>query len=244
MQIEQKIGCPTVNLGLHAGIGLNGVLGYAEEIVREGDLVVYFPEYGLLSGEGKGWLTAAYGAARRRPTHAGVGLKDKLYLLFRSGTTTLTSFGKSLWVLLSNERGRAHTFVNSHGDVASFLTGQEPSPGYEVDTEVSDYGRMRLEMFKELLSSRKASLLFSLPWLHASPGHSANLSRVRTISEELRQIAPVITHGEHFNLQPDITLFSDSNYHANSAGRAIHTRSLIMEIRKEIAAMSWRCDAG
>ncbi len=46
--IERSLGLPVVNVALHAGLGLDMILGHAERGLRAGDRVVVSPEYRLL----------------------------------------------------------------------------------------------------------------------------------------------------------------------------------------------------
>ena len=48
-QLENQIGMPTINAGLHAGLGLLLFLDIAESYVQPGDVIVLIPEYPLLS---------------------------------------------------------------------------------------------------------------------------------------------------------------------------------------------------
>lgn len=48
--IERAIGRPVVNMGVHAGLGLDLMLGQVEEALAPGDVVVISPEYGLFRG--------------------------------------------------------------------------------------------------------------------------------------------------------------------------------------------------
>ena len=47
--LEQEIGLPTINTGLHAGLGLQLLLDITEEYARPGDVILLIPEYPLLS---------------------------------------------------------------------------------------------------------------------------------------------------------------------------------------------------
>lgn len=48
---EEKLACQPINLGLHAGLGLDFPLRLVEEAVRPGDLIIVAPEYSLLTTE-------------------------------------------------------------------------------------------------------------------------------------------------------------------------------------------------
>ena len=44
-RIEQKLGMPVVNMGLHAGWGQTFPMDITRDIIKEGDIVVVLPEY-------------------------------------------------------------------------------------------------------------------------------------------------------------------------------------------------------
>ena len=48
-QLQEQIGMPTINAGLHAGLGLLLFLDIAETYAQPGDVIVLIPEYPLLS---------------------------------------------------------------------------------------------------------------------------------------------------------------------------------------------------
>lgn len=236
-ELEKLLHIKTINLGLHAGIGLNAILARSMQWIKANDLVVLFPEYGLLTNEGEGWLGAAYGAAIGSPTISGVGLEQKASVLLRSGTVNLTSFGKSLWVLFFGAKGRSAqaTDVGPRGDTEVFLFDQHPS-GLVLEDKFSGHAMERLIWYRDQIKQREAKLVIALPWCYVPEAtRKITTERARAIADKLAKVAPVLTQNGLCNIQTDLSLFSDSDYHANAKGRSINSKYLASELRNIIS---------
>ena len=59
-QLERNFGGPVINLGLHAGLGLDYLLTRLQRRVRPGDVVVLFLEYGLYVESQPEWTLADF----------------------------------------------------------------------------------------------------------------------------------------------------------------------------------------
>jgi len=58
--LERDFGGPVINLGLHAGLGLDYLLTCLQRVARPGDIVVLFLEYGLYVDPVPGWTLADF----------------------------------------------------------------------------------------------------------------------------------------------------------------------------------------
>jgi hypothetical protein len=226
-QIERDLGRPTINFGLHAGLGLNAILAALDGQVAPGDTVVLMPEYGILDADGTGWLGAAFGASIGRPTIGGWGAQQRTHEFLRAGIVTLPSFGRLIMTFAAGARGRAFDEVSTRGDAVTFLDGTaSPLPsGYSV----SNAALARLHAFQSSVSAAGGTLVFGLPWVLVSADDVRFADDAKTIVDRLSGIAPVL-YGPHFNLQTDTSLFSDSYYHTNQRGRALRSAQLSDEL--------------
>lgn len=66
--LEQEIGLPTINTGLHAGLGLQFFLDMAEKYARPGDVILLSPEYPLLSSRLNPSEQCSHSLIRQSPT--------------------------------------------------------------------------------------------------------------------------------------------------------------------------------
>lgn len=239
-QTEAALGCPAVNMGLHAGLGLNTMAATAETLARAGDLVVFYPEYALLRGDGTGWLSAGYGVARGRPGLGGDSVKTKLREFLRSGVVSLRTFGKSAWVLLFDEKGRGRDTVGPRGDVVTFMSDMIP-PGDPVNAVISQHALTRLTRLRDNLETSGARLVISLPWRLIRNTDHKSLMGVQRIVAKLRGVTDIISGGVNLNLHIDASLFSDSDYHASAQGRRQHTSDIIAALREYSERSGWPC---
>lgn len=240
-QIESELGCPSVNLGLHAGLGLGAILEDAAGVVRAGDLVVITPEYGTLMETGPSWLTAGFGAATGRLGIGGRGVAERAHLAFAAGTTTITSFGKTLWTLATGEGGRTDPHANARGDTIVFYYDIKPLPAQDLRGDVAPGMLVRLREYRDSLAARGAVVVFNLPTLLVRAGDDVSRETAARMARQLSSVAPVITHGEGFNLASDPRLFSDSGYHLTRESRAVHSHRLSIYLGSVIDSLGWTC---
>jgi hypothetical protein len=233
---QELSGCPSVNFGLHAGLGLGPVLALAAETWRPGDLVVLFPEYGLLEGDGTGWLTAAFGASIGRPGFGADGVEQAAQLTWRSGTTSVQSLAKSAAVGLFGMAGRTEVKLGNRGDTEFFITSTRAVPGAS-GPRLGEKMRERLERFAASASFSGVRLVIGLSWLLVREDAIGRLrEETAKLADDLEAIGPVIRYGQSYNLQTDPALFSDTDQHASPIGRDVHTRLLTSELSAYLPA--------
>jgi hypothetical protein len=241
LDIEVQTQCPTVNLGLHAGLGLGVLLENASELVRPGDLVVVTPEYAILTGTGSNWLAAGFGAATFRPGIGGRGVRERARLAFAAGTSTLTTVGKTLWTIATGERGRADPRSGPRGDAVVFLYDRNAVPESAMRDTASPEMLIRLREFRDRLAAQRSMLVFNLPAMLAKEADHVTRESARRVAQQLTAIAPVVTHGEMFNIQTNPSLFSDSSYHLRPESRAIQSRELGTHLKAVVQSLGWTC---
>lgn len=229
MQMEQETGVHCVNMGLHGGLGLNAILAGVQGEVRKGDIVIVIPEYGILGGEGVGWLSGPFGVAISRLGIGGVGARQTVREILLGCSTNLTSFGKSIWRVLFGTAGRASLAVGERGGAVNFMEGA-PLPGH-ITGKVSAHALGRLQMFDAALREVGATLLFAPPWLLIEDGDAESVAASGKVIEILGTIAPVLYDEKTLNLQTESALFSDTSYHLAPRGRSVATAALAGQLQ-------------
>jgi len=233
--VEEKLGCAAVNFGLHGGLGLNAILARAEALWRPGDIVVVFPEYGLLSGDGSGWLAPAFGAALGQPGIGGSHPEVRARSVLRAGTTTMHSFLKSIAVPLFGQSGRASTKIGPRGDTEVFLYDQQPTSMGPLGGVVSASAGRRISFFVESATSEGVRVFFNLPWTLVKPEELEEARDAAAfVAERLGRIAPVLSPGASYNLSADPTRFSDSGYHSTPESRRTHSDAVAESLAEYI----------
>ncbi len=240
--VEQEAGVPSVNFGLHAGLGLNPILQVALDTMRAGDIVVLIPEYGILADTaGGGWLSGMFGAAIGRPGHGGRGAMDTSKEVFRAGVVNQMSLGKGVFVTLFGAAGRGRPVVDARGSTAIFLDGvAAPSV---VNGQVSPLSIRTLDAFARESRSRGAQLLIAMPWYLIAPDDGASVESARNYVAALRNVAPVLCDDE-MNLKTDRSLFSDTFYHLNERSRRMRSVELARQIQAALGRLGPPAVAG
>lgn len=241
-EVERQLGIPSINFGLHAGLGLDPILTLALESVRPGDIVVLIPEYGVLADpEGSGWLSGMFGASIGRPGVGAFGAMDTAKQLFRAGVVNQMSLGKGVFVGVFGAQGRAKPVVDTRGDTAVFLDGSASPTA--VEGHLSSSSRQRLDAFAVEVHARGAQLIVSLPTLLIAPGDGASVTAARDFAKALDRLGPVLSDND-LNLTTDRSLFSDTGYHLNEHARQMRSRELAHQIQAALSRVGAPTVAG
>jgi hypothetical protein len=240
--VERETRVPSVNFGLHAGLGLNPILQVGLDTVRSGDVVVLMPEYGILADTvGGGWLSAMFAASISRPGMGGFGAMDTSKEIFRAGVVNQMALGKGVFVALFGSVGRGRAVVDARGSTAIFLDGVA-APSI-VNGEMSPLNARRLDAFARELRDRGAQLLIAMPWYLIATGDTASVESARGYVAALRRIAPVLCD-DAMDLKTDAALFSDTFYHLNPQSRETRSIELAHEIQLALGRTSLSPVAG
>ncbi len=235
VQMEELLKIHTINFGLHAGLGLNAILASVEDEIRGGDIVLLDLEYGILGEDGTGWLAPSFGAAIGRPGIGGFGLKEKTIEVFRAGEISFTSLGKAFMGILFKMKGRASQATDSRGDAVNFLYDVKPVPA-SISINISKAAILRLRRFRDKILARGAHLRFMLPEILIIKGNKISYPTAEKIVAALNEIAPVVLENDHFNLETDPALFSDSLYHLTPEARRTRTARLADKLKDLLQA--------
>lgn len=226
-QVEQALRRPTINFGLHAGLGLDAILASVEPHVHRGDLVVVIPEYGILGDEALGYLAGPYGAAINRMAVGAERPQQIAAQWLKAGVVNLPALGRTIMRLLGSQ-GKNYEDVDERGDAVRVPAGTavpavlaEPMAVRALD---------RLVRFRQSMDRAGATMVIALPWALIPAGDTISRPAVERIAASLASAAPVI-HGDNFDLQTDRGLFADTFYHPNAGGRQQRTAEFITHLR-------------
>ncbi len=230
VKMEKMLDRPVINMGNHGGIGLNAIVGTIEGEVKDGDIVILISEHGILSDDGIGWLSAAFGVAIGMPGIGGIGCKQTIQEIFKGCTLNLTSFGKSIMRIFFEEKGRASNLIDERGGAVVFTPGKAV-PG-TVSAKMSANAKLRLMSLKSSISKKGGRLLFSLPWVLIGNNDQKSRIYVMNIVQQLEDISPVLYDTKTVNLYHDISLFSDSFLHNTAESRKRRTEELVSQLQQ------------
>ena len=236
--LERVTGRKTINLGLHAGLGLDHMLNEAADGARRGDLVLLIPEYEqFFGGQADGEMPVAellmYDLSSLRYVkswpqwHRLVGSVAAM-----SGQTAfdvINNAQRQLRGYPSRPTGhpvyRRDAF-NAHGDVVSHLS-QPPRPANiakpsEIIASINPAATKSLHRFMESLDARGARLLVTYPSVTA---RFLELNRDQ-IFRAVREMQTPTTRSRPEEWVFDESLFQDTWYHLNREGRRLRSERL------------------
>lgn len=229
-EIEKAINKPVINLGLHAGLGLDFLIGFVADDIHQGDVVVISPEYNSLFGKVKasrvfylaGELDSK--ALKHKSEGRGVINQVKSFVLInkikvrRVILGLFSKGGNELSINSIDERGdilvndgvKPKVSLNAHRDIPD-----------EVSAEVVDM----LNDFSRQMSEKGAKVYLHYTPLAASEYVSDSL--INQFDAEIRKKVDVKFLSTPSSQKYSDTLFFDTNYHLNRDGRKINTEKFI-----------------
>ncbi|WP_049557456.1 hypothetical protein [Limnoraphis robusta] len=243
LQIEQQVGIPVVNMGLHAGLGLNTILASVASEIRPGDIVLLIPEYGLLADDGTGYFSSMFGAAVSQPGLGGFGVEQRAKEVMLMGVPGSDRIVQSIKRLQENlfahfsentsstkPDGQYQTNLDQRGSPMILPSGSSTPDSLKV--EISEHSLKRLNVFHQDVEQAGGILVFGLPWI-LSKNDDQSVEAAQTVISALNEIAPVI-YDQDLNLKSDPSLFGDTIYHLSPTGRKIRSSEIVNQLQSII----------
>lgn len=235
-RIEQKLGMPVVNMGLHAEWGQTFPMDITRDIIKEGDIVVVLPEYyDFEPGLSNGAL-------------AWPALEDNLEFLSRASIKDIYVLYQAIPVYLqrcitlykthtgnqSVEGVYSRSAFNMYGDIKTTGNKNIMEKGYLVGDVYSPYVNENLityyNKYNKYVSEKGAIMLAAGGPIIDSPE--------QTSEEVIEQVYAQVSNKLEFEFISSaedyiypIKYFYDTNYHLNDNGRAQRTEQLIEDIQ-------------
>ena len=233
-KISQFLGRTTVNMGVHAGLGLRYFLSEVEPFVRAGDVVILTPEYEQFFGkqlDGDGEL--AYCFVRFPEARAYVTTAAQRGVILRNFPY---AFRKHLRQSLfwANETYLRRAF-NKNGDVVAHLGLPRP-PGKVIDIVpfIGDINPDAIEAVRAAdlaMRAKGARLVFMYPAI-LDAVYIKNEAKISELTQGLTQgpFIPIIGDAQSMAM-PD-AFFYDTFYHLNAEGRRLRTQKVVDGLRR------------
>lgn len=245
-RVEEELGMPVVNLGMHAGAGLRFMLNHTDNLVREGDVVVLSPEYAHFyerspsTYDGQDELLTmvldVYPAARQDlslahwlslyryfPNYVG----NKYFNFFRFVLKPKTRKGK-FQVYMRDQ-------LNPWGDVVGHLqVKNQPFPAvgeeqFEVDSRVLQH----LNRYAEALREQGAQVYLT-PTAFQASSYQNTQATVEAIAQAWKENIDIEVLGTPWRYRFPDDMCWDSPEHLNHYGRELRTRYLIEDLRPRL----------
>jgi hypothetical protein len=239
--ISDSIGLPVVNMGLHAGLGLEFMLNEIRPEIKNGDVIIIMPEYAQFYGElfrGSRILTRlvtlnphAFRYVRTWGQYLamikGVGLEARskiVYLLGRS----------------AEEETYNRTAFNAYGDLKSEGIGNQSLVKLQVENyEIRPPREINADCIRELnkffiqtqLIGARVDLAYSAIPLEK---YLSNFDRIWVLNGYLKQNLKIPLLFSPDKVLVPVSEFFDTFYHLNQTGRQRYTGLLIKSLSNMI----------
>lgn len=235
-EIQNEFDVPVVNLGLHAGLGLEFMLNELKASMNEGDVVILSIEY-FLGDEDydlKDYMQKMYPEASHFYSKSIV--KD-FQQSIEETRKNLKSFNNRKPIDTSFSVYSRAGF-NMYGDLVSHL--QQPPPKELRQAKLLNYkywdGIEILNDFYKYAQTKNVNVFFAFPNF-ASSEYKKNQMAINKLYDDIQKnlLIEVINTPEDLVLND--SLFYDTIYHLNSEGRELRTNKLIESIKKSTKAL-------
>jgi hypothetical protein len=237
-EIENRLGMPVINMGLHAGLGLRYMVDEIVPYVRKGDVVIIIPEYAHFISK----------SLDGRPSELGAVIK--LCRQCISGVHTPTQIGNVVVGILSESEGELRVVkdsgtgkpysrdsFNRFGDNVAHLN--MPMPG-SLGARITQLSVLTpnpaikfLNFSQEQIKKKGARVFFMFPGIPEADFKAAEkdfLALQELLQTELD--IPILGKMQDFVFPEDF--FYDTIYHMNSVGRSYRTNRMIELISAEL----------
>lgn len=244
--LGEALDLPVVNLGLHAGLGLEYMLREAEGFVEGGDLVVVSPEYEQFFGRQLWGRQQLLELAWLHPASLRYMTAPRQLLgIVRGFPTVFQNRLRSLWLdVRSPNREVSHDIYNrdafnAHGDVVAHLDAERDRPVEEMPllrdtTAAFNQDAVRaLAEFHTSVRERGARAFIVLPTI-PEPLYRLREAEVTRVYEALREGARAPVLGAPSLQTGGAEDFFDTAYHLSRRGRAAQTERLIVLLRPRL----------
>lgn len=228
--IKDSTNFNVVNMGLHAGIGLNFLIEEVIPFVEKGDVVLISPEYSQFESKlfwGESGLTQLLMInGELWQALKSIDWIEDLPITFKTTMRNVISEmtqGKAL------KESYDRTNFNSFGDYTGHW-GKEIIPceasvlTAKVDKEVIN----KLNDYKEIIEEKGAKVVFIAP-SYCLSGYNKNKEWIKYLENELKKEGLSMSSPERYAFND--TLFYDTDYHMTRIGAEKRTIKLIDEFR-------------
>ena len=245
-QIENTLGIPTINYGVHASL-FYYTLKRAKEHLAAGDIVILPLEYPYYTWHHDVFdpELSAYLLGYAPSELANLYLSDKLKFIAQQNTKDLATFAyQQIIPAAKNESAYSSQYLNTNGDMTN----------NHMENKLSDsalQAKSSKAVFKEtpLTADAKAELTDFINYCHtnnitiyatwpnflwnAKEFNGKDLDGIYNI-EKFYHEHNVEILGHYTDCLYDVNLFYNTNYHLNDEGKRIHTDYLINLLKEKL----------
>ncbi|HPI72375.1 MAG TPA: hypothetical protein PK843_05370 [bacterium] len=240
-RLEQAIGCPVVNMGLHADIGLAYMLAEVRGHLAAGDRVILIPEYEQFFGLRNGNMGVLKAMSYQQGGWKYLRTPDQWAVALLQSVNYLQGKLKYYLEQTFHVEQDPHYHIyhrggfNPFGDLVSHLD-QPPVPLQENDVQPFNAARLDrrsirlINRFNQEMQAKGVQVCLLYPGYYDRllSRHTPALNRLREALGELQ--CPVLGTPERYAFP--LECFYDTEYHLNRRGRSLRTEKMIVDLNK------------
>lgn len=236
--LEENLGRPVVNTGLHGGLGLEFMLNDLRPYIKQGDLVVLMPEYEYfytdnfygemelvsvlfdIEPESKKIISRDQWMhlLKYLPTYSAKKIKNYASSLLHKNPLTVDIYNRNSF----NAYGDGYL----HWDLPN--QNYLPAPALRGDEKVNPKFIQFVREFKLYVQTKGAALIILPPVMDKTSFNNQKII-IKKIDEELRKNELTFVRNPADYMYPD-SLFFNSYYHLNKRGVDLRTQQLLKDI--------------
>lgn len=229
--IQDTLHIPVINLGLHAGLGLDFMLNELQSCIKNGDIVLISTEYFLDNGDYnlKKFTEKIYPKALNYYT------KNYLHEIQANIENTRNHL-KSLFKQKKKDEASVYSreSFNAYGDIAMKLTINAPKK-IKADHILHYHhweGIQELNNFYQFAKTKNAKVFFIYP-AYPESKYQKNKLAISKLNQDMEQQLQFKILGQPNDFIMSDSLFFDTTYHLISKGRTTRSKRIIELLRKE-----------
>lgn len=229
--IQDALHIPVVNLGLHAGLGLDFMLNELRSCIKSGDIVLISTEYFLDNGDYnlKKFTQKIYPKAQNFYT--------KNYLLeIQANIENTRNHLKSF--LKQKKKNEVSVYsresFNTYGDIALQLTILAPK-NIKADHILHYHhweGIQKLNDFNRFAETKNVKVFFVYP-AYPESKYLKNKTAIAKLNQDMKKELQFKILGQANDFMMSDSLFFDTTYHLISKGRTARSKKIIELLQKE-----------
>lgn len=241
--IEEQLDIPTVNYGLHAGLGLEYILYRAEKLVKKGDIVLLPLEYEMYMGDTPfGGEYNLYISAYDPQYFINNTIYYKLRFIYTMKMDDIRKGIKERFFKNKGKSGYADLTLNKNGDIIGNYAANSDEGNTRVELRkhygdrlfVGEKAKVILERFVSKCKRKGAVIIVTFPAYYSPEKRfrGRELEIVRNITDYLKANEEIVLLSSYEKNLYDMEDFYDGNYHMNDRGRCKRTKQIIKELKE------------